>query len=89
VRLNLSSTFGMVEMEEAASKIVELCAGNWDCPISYDHMETKYEQNGFLQLLCYGWLRPYMLGGKREFQVQESFVERINTKIRAVSSTAS
>ncbi len=85
--MNLDGVFGMVEMEEAANRIIELCqaTGTWSTPIRYVDMgvdgEPRVEsrRSGFLQLIYNGWM--VTLVEKAFFYPGENFVKRIGNRV--------
>ena len=68
----------MCEMENAAEQIVDLAIQweDWNISMTYDKSDDK---NGFLQLIYYGWLAPFLLS-KKEFGVTQNFIDRVTSK---------
>lgn len=79
----LSATFGMCEMESAAEQIVKLAIadGDWNSAIvSYEQMGDK---NGFLQLLVFGWLSPFLFT-KHLFLPNQAFIDRVTKRVNLI-----
>lgn len=76
-KINLSSTFGMFEMEQAAARIVRICLkiGTWVVPITYSSMEGDTEEKGYLHLIYGDMIKNHY--NKGNFYVTPEFVERV------------
>jgi hypothetical protein len=68
-------------MEHAAEQIVELAIadGDWNSAIvGYDQMGDK---SGFLQLISFGWLSPFLFS-KDKFLPNQAFIDRVTKRIK-------
>lgn len=86
VSRNFEGTFGWVELEEAAARIVAFCAEHGD---SFDSlfypssMQTPNESDGFAALVAQGYLwQPDLAGrgGPCLFCVTDQFINRLRVK---------
>lgn len=83
--MNLSNTFGMSEMEEAAKVFVEVRnrTGSGVVPIE-NFAHDRHVLTGFSELIFYGWITPYhtcqMDRTKGLWWPTEEFWDRIKSK---------
>lgn len=77
---NLNGVFGMVEMEEAAKRIIQLCSKTWEQQFSITSFTASgWEMNGFVELLYSGWLEHGDYNGS--FLVHKNFIKRVQDHI--------
>jgi hypothetical protein len=77
LEMKLAHTFGMYEMEDAATIIIDkaIAAGTWLVPTVYQDMKDDYKQIGFIQLIHHGWLQCGYY--KHPFYVNQAFIDRV------------
>lgn len=82
---NLIDTFGMCEMEVAALVLIRKAVrvGTWDIAATIEDFSPGLEQDGFLNLLLHGWLKPNLHNPSAhgEFLLTTKFIERVSAKI--------
>jgi hypothetical protein len=78
--MDLSHTFGMSEMEDAAGVIIAkaIAAGTWLVATVYQDMKTDNQQAGFIQLIYRKWLQAGY--HKRPFYVNQAFIDRVTER---------
>ena len=79
VLAKLSNTFGMVEMEKAAVKIVANGMGTFSIRDFLDS-ENNHEIVGFGNLIAYGWIKREDEDSNDVYRATPGFWERVNGK---------
>ncbi len=81
---------GMCEMEMATERFVVLCRArddSWGWPVRYADFQSEPEQNGFLQMIAYGWLLPAYV--KSVFYLSPKLLERLRERTKTRTEIAS
>jgi len=79
MKIDLSSKFGMMEMEVAAEVIIRKCLERghleWVSPDDFDNSDG-YALDGFIELIHYGWLIHHD-HYKACYIPKDSFIDRV------------